>query len=479
MAYTPITPVDVSPGSTSSWLDVDVSSYVPEGMTGVAVHCVNSQNDTRAVGLRKNGSTDDRKPDFDNETHTWGVVGIDENRIFECWREGSTVVWLVGYFDTDCSFFTNAPDKTPGSFGSYQDVNISSDTGGDTAIGALWEITRSGSSVFFGARENGASFDIKERVWGHGWCASGVDGSEIAEIHMGDSSGAVYLTGYIKSGVTFHSSPPNRTPGGTSSWVDLTALPANAVAGIYWVPSSGDQNYGFRKNGSSESILQSCNNAAFAIVECDSSQIIEGYRQSGSAVFYEIGYFQTTALELDADELEHTHSIAVVTQSQVHVVSTNALEHSYTIGAVSVDISPLEAAALEHTNELAQASLSGGEDVLETAGIDQANSIDTASIIWAGDLSVNGLSHLQSITSPGLDTLTLLTDSLGHAHELASATLSQFHALSLASLSHLHAIGAGSLSLPDPIDNAVFFFQFSTEFEVVGPPPAPPELPTI
>jgi len=61
--FHPVTPVECTPGTTGSWQDVDLDSYVADlgsDVTGVLLHCVDSTGSSGAMGFRKNGSTDDR-----------------------------------------------------------------------------------------------------------------------------------------------------------------------------------------------------------------------------------------------------------------------------------------------------------------------------------------------------------------------------------------------------------------------------------
>lgn len=288
-----ITPVNVTP-SSSGWQDVDASSYIPSGATGVIVHIVSGTLGSN-IGLRKNGSTDNRTEAIDAEQHMWAMVGVDTNRIFEAYRPSvaPSTYYLVGYTTTDASFFTNAVSKSISTSGSWVDVDISGDTGGDTAIGAVIEFSTSlyeGNVRKNGSTDNRYNSTIKAD---HTWAIIGVDANEIFEVIV-ESTTTIYIVGYIKSGATFNTNATDISLTTTGTWTDLSALPSGAIGGfieVYVTGSGTGDDYGLRKNGSSEDIKSNnYKNRSWGIVECDSSRIIEGYIYQTSTDFYLVGY---------------------------------------------------------------------------------------------------------------------------------------------------------------------------------------------
>jgi hypothetical protein len=301
MGVTFITPVDVSPGTALSWQDVDVSSYIPSGSTGVLLHLVNIRGDTNYVcGLRKNGSTDARTPTLRRNSHSWGCIGVDSNRIFEAYigYAGRVQVWLVGYFDSSAVFFDNAVDKSLGSTGAWTDVDISGDTGADTAIGAIFELRISSGSDTWGFRKNGSTDDRNVATGANNLFAYtmvGVDGSEVCEHTISSTNVDAFLVGYIKSGATFNTNATDLSLGGTGAYTDLSALPAGAIGGVFEIVSSySGATYALRKNGSSEDIYR-VHGHTLATVECDGSQLIEGEISNTGLDFFLTGYFTSTA----------------------------------------------------------------------------------------------------------------------------------------------------------------------------------------
>jgi len=297
MAVTWITPVDISPETAGSWQDADLSSYLPAGATGAMFHVVAGTSDYD-FGCRKNGSTDDRYEDGAKaSTHFWASCGVDANRVCEIRIENvAIVVYLVGYFTSDAVFFTNATDKSITGTASWSDIDISSDTGTDTAVGAIFEIYSTSGAAYYnmGLRKNGSTDAMTDQMYRHAWAIIGVDGSEILEGYIGNTAVDFYLQGYIKTNATFNTNATNLSISTTGAYTDLTALPSGATGGLIEVQCGTTyRKYALRKNGSSEDLYSYLRYHGWAFVECDSNRIIEGEINNTSMDFFLTGY--TTA----------------------------------------------------------------------------------------------------------------------------------------------------------------------------------------
>lgn len=90
---------NITPGTTGSYQDVDVSDYVSENATGVMCLIIQSPNPQRACVARKNGSTDDfyAYGDVGPDGRTFFYCGIDDNKILEIKTEGNCTVYLYGW----------------------------------------------------------------------------------------------------------------------------------------------------------------------------------------------------------------------------------------------------------------------------------------------------------------------------------------------------------------------------------------------
>lgn len=303
-----IDPVTLSPTANDTWQDVDVSANAPAGTTGVIIHITATAFDS--IGFRKNGSTDDRTGSSSlRNFHDWIAIGVDSGRIFEINLEsgGTYIVKIVGYFGAEANFFDNATDKSTGTTGSWVDVDISGDTtGGDVATHAFYEVhvSTGTTGITQGCRVNGSTDAVM--IWGLNgtiehidWGTIGCDGSEIFEQYTSHADGDLYLLGYATDGFTANTNATVVTPGSTGSWVDLTSLTETDVIGAAYMVSdtSISEPIGFRKNGSSEDIKEQPGSGCIAIVECDISGVIEGYKDASSFVtFYELGEFTSLLL---------------------------------------------------------------------------------------------------------------------------------------------------------------------------------------
>jgi len=307
-ALTFIDPVLHTFTQSDAWFDEDLSADIPSGATGVVLHIYNKDGTAEeTLGFRKNGSTDNRTNEMEaNDNHFWVAIGVDANRIVELYFgiAGDFDVYVVGYFTDDASFFTNAVDKSLGGTASWTDIDISSDTGGDTAIGAAFElIVVTDASYKYGLRKNGSTDDKYQDTSWHSAAIIGVDGSEICEGEIENTAVDFFLVGYITKDSIFNTNATDLSLGSTGSWIDLSALPSGATGGFIEVVSTDDAyEYGLRKNGSAESIVGDAGQAAYGatghiygIVEADASQLIEGQISNTGVDFFLVGYSEAAA----------------------------------------------------------------------------------------------------------------------------------------------------------------------------------------
>ena len=293
MATTFITPVDITPATSNSWVDADVSAHVSAAATGVMFSVHNNVANSRKYGARNNGSTDADVGDPAGGV-AYGHVGIDASGIFELFVENITnaTVELLGYYEDEAVFFTNA--STPSGLGkdTWTDWDISALSGVDTSIAA---IVRFDSSCF--CRENGST---DERILGASRAAStaivGVDASEIFEIRRDTNSEEIGLIGYLTSGyVSEGVNATDVTPATVAAWIDLTALGStDAIGAIY--EGYPNAKTGVVKKGitpGSEHIGPAYSHL-WMVAECDSLQIVQGYAETGGELYLH-GYFEAAS----------------------------------------------------------------------------------------------------------------------------------------------------------------------------------------
>ena len=288
--FFPIDPIKVTPGTAGSWQDVDVSSYVPEGATGVILHYTNNYASADYnLGLRKNGSSDDRHPDLHRYSHGWAAIGIDANRVFEAYVENKTRldIYLVGYTVAGVTFKTNADDKSLSSTNSWLDIDCSTEA--SNAIGLIFEVG-GGSDWAYGFRKNGSSDNRYNWGYKRAFPLIGCDASQICEGYIENTDVDFFLVGYITDGATFNTNATDVSLSTTGSWLDLSALPSGANLGFIEIITTSIYSYGLRKNGSSEDLYYNIAYHTSGIVECDAGQVIEGKIANVGVDFFVVGY---------------------------------------------------------------------------------------------------------------------------------------------------------------------------------------------
>jgi hypothetical protein len=332
-----ITPtVDLTPGigvGLGTWRDIDASSYIPDNATGVIIHCVSGPTDpTKPFGLRKNGSTDNRTDIANTGSHWWAVIGVDDDGIFEFYRENSAQhIYIVGYTTAGVTMFTNsvnydgsvAASNIPGT---WYDVDISETC--PSAVGVIVEFT--GSLPTVAMRKKGSTDD--RTVSGyfaatHMWFIIGVDSNQVFQVKI-TSAGITFhidVVGYITSGAVFNTNVTDISLSSTGSYVEIdlsSECPLGSMAIIEIENSTyppPDKSYALRKKdetGDDVTVYNYSRWHEFAVVALDEDGILEGKVSNLGVDFYLVGYSTgTTPL--------------VATKAATAVLSTTATLNGY------------------------------------------------------------------------------------------------------------------------------------------------------
>lgn len=288
-----ITRTEVTPGTTGSWQEVTAPAGVPDTASGLILHVENDSLSNQALGLRKKGSTDNRTMNQITLTHTRAFVGIDGDKKFEAYvGNASQHVYVEGYFErSHVSFFDDSIDVSPGSTGSWQDVDISSHTDDGTAIGAIFELVRAGTQYEVGLRKNGSTDDRHYDLWSHEWFMVGVDSSEILEAYIEHADVELHLIGYVRSGFHFETNGIDVTPSATSTYEDQT-INEFATGALVEIVGGFNSTHVVRKNGSSDTLGASNTHygRAYGVCEVDGSYKFESYTDDAGVGMYLLGY---------------------------------------------------------------------------------------------------------------------------------------------------------------------------------------------
>jgi len=201
--------VAVTPATkNNTWQDVDVSSFVPEGATGVLVWLyVNHASTSYTAGVRKKGSTDDIKDLLGAATSITVAIGLDENRVFQVYSANATnvLVYVLAYFTSDAVFFTNAVAVPVSAAWTARDLS------GSIPEGAVWAffIMKVPAAFRLGVRPTGSTdLDYPSYTFINGRM-SGVNAARSVDTY-GSSAGStyLYLVGYSTGG-SFKTTAPN------------------------------------------------------------------------------------------------------------------------------------------------------------------------------------------------------------------------------------------------------------------------------
>ncbi|MFN8760227.1 MAG: hypothetical protein ACK5XA_15635 [Tagaea sp.] len=286
-----VTRTDISPGTTGSWQDVDVSALVPAGATGVILRVLNtSAIAPSAVGWRKKGSTDNRTGTLYVLSQTQAHVGVDGSRVLQLYRGATDIQFsLEGHWGSEAVFFDNAVSKTPGGGYSWTAASIASDTGADTAIAAFVEFAGTWAAL----RKTGSSDSRSGGINAHAGGMIGVNGSESFDYQTEGGSNPVFVLGYLKSGATIATNGTDRSTATTGSYQDVAAFASGNVAALYEMASTGSGAIALRKKGDAGDLNYTPGgaNIGWFVIEGDASRIVQQKIAATDSDLWELGVF--------------------------------------------------------------------------------------------------------------------------------------------------------------------------------------------
>ena len=333
MAYTPLdteVSVDLTGMTADAWNDVDIDdaaySEIPGAATGLKIRIHNDGSDRDFAARCKEHTTD--YIDFklmQSDALMEVDVGLDGNNVFQVYVEELTGVSfdIIGYYGSEAQWHgvdyatsaTEPDDVTPGTKGSWQDVDISTETGSDTAVAAMVHlIDETSSPRETGVRPNGTTVDARKDLDGHVGAIVPCDGSEIFEAYVEDSGTTVKLclVGYMTEGFT-SGAMTDAKPTFTNAWTDYTSVGgADATAVVLWIASATkNRDHGLRPNGETGAFWSNqgeCNPQVACLSATAVSGVVEAWIRTdiaGYAGFHEIGYYTAAAAgtTVDVDHL--------------------------------------------------------------------------------------------------------------------------------------------------------------------------------
>lgn len=170
------------------WDDLDCSGEVPAGATGLIFLARTTGYLAhwflQALGLRKNGSIDDRY-DVIFRAHCYGaIIGCDANRVCQVYRgqynvNARTEIFLIGYI-TGINLNTNAPDISLSTLNTWlKAAELSEDI-------VVIEVV-SDTARYYGLRTGGSSEELYGQLNDHVWAVIGTGKSVEGKINSLDA----------------------------------------------------------------------------------------------------------------------------------------------------------------------------------------------------------------------------------------------------------------------------------------------------
>jgi len=179
---------DKSLTATGAWTDISCATEAP-GATGLIFEVVSSA--LYAMGLRENGSSDNRTNAVSYHQNFGWIIGCDTSQVCEGYIGNVAVdFYLVGYITDGATFNTNATDLSLSSTGSWLDLSALP----STSVMGFIEIA--GAGYYCGLRKNGSSEDIYRYAQKHPCAFVECDASYIIEGKIANVAVDFWLLGY-------------------------------------------------------------------------------------------------------------------------------------------------------------------------------------------------------------------------------------------------------------------------------------------
>jgi hypothetical protein len=361
--------------NSSTYLDEDVSAYVPSIASGVILRVYNSGSADANIGLRKKVSypTDDIYGIMMAGSVVDFYVGLDSNQVFQYKVDSANFIpYIVGYFTTDAVFFDTAVNKaiTAGGTRSWRLINFP-----EVPSSAKYAIVEVNCSAI------GHAYNIMfvEEVPKRRAMKSNGKGSMLVPL-VGENREAVYnvedsdiefhVRGYILHGFNDGLDPGNRDDPARSwirskeisptltGWQDVNLagiIPTEilqGVAGVIIEPyesvdDSTIKNFDVRKKGETKDLTSLLDgHKGFQLVGVDENHKIQVNVDNLDIDVYIMGYVYNSAhiIEVEsivADNFMFAHDIVVPSS-----ISTNgSMKQGYVIGD-AIDYDSAKACAM-------------------------------------------------------------------------------------------------------------------------------------
>jgi len=179
--------------TTGSWQEIDCSTEAPNAI-GLIFEMVGDPVNEYYVGLRKNGSTDDRKESNWGHNTITAIIGCDGAQKCQGYiADLDQDFFLVGYITDGCIFNTNATEISLSTTASWLDLAAIQD-----AVMGFIEV-HSSYNYNYGLRKNGSNEDIYKYAYYHPWAFVECGANGIIEGKIEDAGVDFFLVGYANA----------------------------------------------------------------------------------------------------------------------------------------------------------------------------------------------------------------------------------------------------------------------------------------
>jgi len=285
-----LSPADITPGTKGSFQDVDLTSNFGADAGSVSfalLEVVNNSSSDRNWGAQKNGSSDDLIDDLEASCHTWVGVPVDGDDILELLIENqstTTSFFLIGYATTaEAGNLTNADEMTVSADDEWVDLDISSNTGADTAIVAFFQV-RTNNTREYGFRQNGSTDTRRADFTGTGTLNGAMmscDGVEIMEVYQEARDHLdFHLSCWLTANATNITNATEHSATASGSYLD-TDMSADIVSGETgaflqsYGGLTGVHMYHIRNNGESDDHFKDSKMGQYLWMGIDADRTIE------------------------------------------------------------------------------------------------------------------------------------------------------------------------------------------------------------
>jgi len=348
--------VDISLGTTGAWTDIDLSASCPAGTTLVAILVQQTNVAEQAVGIRKNGSTDNRTPDM-NQGQAMVYFGCDEDRIIEGYIESTDVnFYLAGYWTTDAAARENGLDLslTSGPSG-YVDITNNYSNPGTIAV---YEVS-GGRGNAFQIRSNGSTDGRYLSTGGFTGALAGTDASNITE-------GAIASTDIDFFGIAcillsyWAVNRAEESPAGAGSYETKTLAdwipPSGAGAACLEVNWAGLTSFALRKYGSTDDYYYTGGNMLYYTTAMSADQKIDQKVATVSFDMFKVAYFASASWDVAVAETS-TITDGVVVALLLNIAVSETFSVTDDLDPVEVQANVAEAIALSESGSFRKSLL--------------------------------------------------------------------------------------------------------------------------